>query len=109
MQHAAGDERRHHLPVARHHAIRRVGIRARWTQRSELLIGPHFEVADEPIARLSHPSVAAHFVQAEDQIHVVERRGHFFTTPMLTMVSPFFSEGKARTNSTMPAWGEVIS
>src|SRR5262245_901236 len=120
VQDAAGDERGHHLPIARHHAVRRVGVGPRRAQRRPLLEGSDLEIAGEPVPRFAHAIVTSHLVEPKDQIYVVERRFHhrftrasryppFFTTPILTIVSPFFSDGSARMTHTLPASTAAIS
>src|SRR5438034_457115 len=118
---AAREERRDHFPVRREHPIGRVLLAAGGTQRVEIVERPGLERAREPAARLAQPGLAPQVVQLQDQIDIIERRlgwlfhgrvlpgrrtyPAFFTTPMLAMVSPFFSDGTARMKVTTPASG----
>src|SRR4029077_11125997 len=77
-----------HLPIARDHAVRRVGVGTRRAQRRPLLERSDLEIGVEPVPRFAHAIVAAHLVEAQNQIHVIERRFHHHVPPSRFALPP---------------------
>src|SRR5665213_1898278 len=73
MEHAARQKRRHHLPVRRQHAVRGVRLAAWRAHGVEFLEALHLEVRRKPATRFAHARLAPHFVEAQNQIHVLIR------------------------------------
>ncbi len=73
VQHAAGDERRHELPVGCDHPIRRVVLAARRAEPRQFLDGLGPERCREPSPRLAQPRLAPHLVELQQQLGIFMR------------------------------------